>query len=99
MKFAFVFLLIVSNAWAEDLGALDCKQYPPTKKFKWGVRGEVGLPELVGSMGALRCAPIVYSQALVSRAGKVTLEVPDLLTAPEVQRLFHAALDSMGLTI
>ncbi len=37
--------------------------------------------------------------AIAQRAGKVVLEVPDLVTAGEVYRLFYAALESIGLTI
>jgi general secretion pathway protein D len=76
-----------------------CHKYPESKRFHWGVRGEVGLPELVASLGEIGCQAIVVGPAAAGRGGKVTLEVPDLLTSPEVYRLFYAALESLGLTV
>lgn len=78
---------------------LGCSKYPEHKRFKWGVRGEVGVAELVSSLSAISCQTIVVGSAIAARGGKVTIEVPDLLTAPEVYRLFYAALDVLGLTV
>ncbi len=76
-----------------------CKRYPPDKRFHWGVRGEVGLPDLVASLGEISCQTIITGPAVAARGGKVSLEVPDLLTAPEVYRIFYSALESMGFAI
>ena len=78
---------------------LGCNKYPADKKFRWGVRGEVGVPELVASLGEISCRPIVVGPAVTARAGKLTLEVPDLLTTTEVYRLFYSALEAIGLTV
>ncbi len=77
---------------------LGCNKYPESKRFRWGVRGEVGVSELVASLGEISCQTIIVGPS-VQRAGKVTLEVPDLLTAPEVYRLFYSSLESLGLTV
>jgi len=78
---------------------LGCNKYPESKKFRWGVRGEVGVSELVASLGEISCQTIIVGPQVATRAGKVTLEVPDLLTASEVYRLFHSALEVLGLTV
>src|SRR6185312_995318 len=78
---------------------LGCKKYPGDKKFKWSVRGEVGVGELASSLGQISCRPIVVASAIAQRAAKVAIEVPDLVTAADVYRLFYGALDAMGLTV
>ncbi len=78
---------------------LGCHRYPEDKRFRWGVRGEVGVGELVASLSALSCRTILVGGGAVARGGKVTIEVPDLLTAQEITRLFYAALDVLGLTV
>ncbi|MGZ3440825.1 MAG: secretin N-terminal domain-containing protein, partial [Polyangia bacterium] len=101
----FVSLLLAARARSAELpppGAdtfLGCKKYPPDKKFKWSVRGEVGVAELAASLGELSCRPIVVASTIAQRGGKVVVEVPDLVTAADVYRLFYGALESMGLTV
>jgi len=76
-----------------------CAKVPSGKRFKWSVRGEVGVTELVASLGELSCQAIVVGPGVTGRAGKVALEVPDLLTAGEVHRIFLSSLETLGLTI
>jgi general secretion pathway protein D len=78
---------------------LGCEKYPGDKKFKWSVRGEVGVAELAASLGQISCRPIVVAAAIAQRGGKVVLEVPDLVTAADVYRLFYGALEAMGLSV
>jgi general secretion pathway protein D len=78
---------------------LGCQKYPPDKKFKWSVRGEVGVGELTASLGQISCRPIVVASAIAQRGGKVMIDVPDLVSAADVYRLFYGALESMGLTV
>ena len=98
-------LLVAAQASGAELpepGAdafLGCKKYPADKKFKWSVRGEVGVAELAASLGQLSCSPIVVAGAISQRGGKVVIEVPDLVTAAEAYRLFYGALESIGLTV
>ncbi|MCU1279065.1 MAG: General secretion pathway protein / Type secretion outerrane pore forming protein (PulD), partial [bacterium] len=99
-------LLVAARAHGAELPAppgadsfLGCKKYPRDKKFKWSVRGEVGVAELAASLGELSCRPIVVASAIAQRGGKVVLEVPDLVTAVDVYRLFYGALEAMGLTV
>jgi general secretion pathway protein D len=76
-----------------------CHKYPESKRFRWGVRGEVGVPELVASLGEIGCQTILVGPQIAQRGGKVSLEVPDLLSASEVYKLFYSALEVMGLTV
>ncbi|HZS36910.1 MAG TPA: type II secretion system secretin GspD [Polyangia bacterium] len=76
-----------------------CHKYPEAKKFRWTVRGEVGVPELVASLGEIGCQSILVGPQVAARADKVTIEVPDLLTASEVYRLFYSSLEVLGLTV
>lgn len=107
MRWSWLLVLLPTLARAEarppelpgEREVLGCRKYPATKRFKWGVRGEVGVGELVASLSELSCRPIIVSPAAAQRGGKVTLEVPDLLTADEVYRLFLSSLDAMGLTV
>jgi general secretion pathway protein D len=105
MRFWLLAISITALAHAEarfkpgEQEFLGCNKYPADKKFRWGVRGEVGLPELVASLGEISCRPIVVGPAVSARGGKVTLEVPDLLTTTEVYRLFYSALEVLGLTV
>jgi general secretion pathway protein D len=78
---------------------LGCTKYPAGKKFRWGVRGEVGVAELVASLGEISCQAIVVGPGVAQRSGKVAIEVPDLITAPEVWHLFYNALDALGFTV
>jgi general secretion pathway protein D len=89
--------LEVARPGAEQF--LGCKKYPADKRFKWSVRGEVGVAELASSLGEISCKPILVASAIAARGGKVMLEVPDLVTAADVYRLFYGALEAMGLTI
>jgi general secretion pathway protein D len=76
-----------------------CHRTPKSKRFRWNVRGEVGVQELVASLGPIGCETIVVGPQAAARGGKVMIEVPDLLTASEVYRLFYAALEALGLTV
>jgi general secretion pathway protein D len=78
---------------------LGCQKYPPEKRFKWSVRGEVGVSELAASLGQISCKPILVNSAIAQRGGKVMIDVPDLVTAGDVYRLFYRALESRGLSV
>jgi general secretion pathway protein D len=55
--------------------------------------------ELAASLGQISCRPIIVAAAVAQRAGKVVLEVPDLVSAADVYRLFYGTLEAMGLTV
>jgi len=76
-----------------------CHRYPDGKRFRLSLHGEVTVAELVAVVGDIGCQTIVVGPAVAQRAGKVALEVPDLVTAPEVYRIFHASLEAMGFTL
>ncbi len=75
----------------------ECARYPPGKKFKWSLRGEVDLPALVSAMSVLVCRPFVVPGNL--RPTRIHLLAPDVMTAQEAWRLFLSALDTMGLAV
>src|SRR5262245_15878679 len=72
---------------------------PADKRFRLSTRGEVTVTELVAVVGEASCQTIVVSPSVTTRGGKVSLEVPDLVTAPEVFRIFQSALEVLGFTI
>jgi general secretion pathway protein D len=75
----------------------ECKKYPPNKKFKWELRGEIDLMMLLNSISPMLCRPIIVPGAI--RQSKVTILAPDTVTAPEVYRMFLSSLETMGLTV
>jgi general secretion pathway protein D len=75
----------------------ECKKYPPNKRFKWELRGEVDLMMLLNSISPMLCRPIIVPGAI--RQSKVTILAPDTVTAPEVYRMFLSSLETMGLTV
>jgi general secretion pathway protein D len=75
----------------------ECRKYPPNKKFKWELRGEVDLMMLLNSIAPMMCRPIIVPGAI--RQSKVTIIAPDTVTAPEVYRMFLSSLETMGLTV
>ncbi|HEX6837930.1 MAG TPA: type II secretion system secretin GspD [Polyangia bacterium] len=76
----------------------ECKKYPPNKKFKWELRGEVDLMALVNSIAPMLCRPIIVPGSI--RQSKVTIVSSDTaVTAPEVYRMFLSSIETMGLTV
>ena len=75
----------------------ECHKYPPNKKFKWELRGEVDLMALLNSISPMMCRPIIVPGSI--RQSKVTIIAPDTVTAPEVYRMFLSSLETMGLTV
>ncbi len=75
----------------------DCKKFPPNKKFKWELRGEVDLMTMLNAISPMLCKPFIIPGSL--RQSKVTILAPDMMTAPEAYRMFLAAIESMGLTV
>jgi general secretion pathway protein D len=75
----------------------DCRKYPPNKRFKWELRGEVDLMALLNSMAPMLCRPFIVPGTI--RQSKVTIIAPDTVTAPEVYRMFLSSLETMGLTV
>lgn len=76
---------------------LECKKYPPNKKFKWELRGEVDLMTMLNSISPMLCRPFIVPGNI--RQTKVTILAPDVMTAPEAYRMFLSSLEAMGLTI
>ena len=37
----------------------ECKKYPPNKKFRWELRGEVDLMALLNAMAPMLCRPFI----------------------------------------
>ncbi|MEO6954365.1 MAG: type II secretion system secretin GspD [Polyangia bacterium] len=83
-------------AVAESL--LACKKLDPGKRLRITLHGEVGVGELVAALAPLSCRPIVVGGS-VSRAGKVSIDAPDLLAPREAIDLLVTAIDSLGLSL
>jgi len=82
----------------ENEALRECKKYPPNKKFKWELRGEVDLMALVNSIAPMMCRPIIVPGSI--RQSKVTIISSDsTVTAPEVYRMFLSSIETMGLTV
>jgi general secretion pathway protein D len=75
----------------------ECHKYPPNKRFKWELRGEVDLMALLNSIAPMMCRPMIVPGSI--RQSKVTILAPDTVTAPEVYRMFLSSLETMGLTV
>ena len=75
----------------------ECHKYPPNKRFKWELRGEVDLMTLLNSIAPMMCRPMIVPGSV--RQSKVTILAPDTVTAPEVYRMFLSSLETMGLTV
>jgi general secretion pathway protein D len=75
----------------------ECRRYPPDKHFRWELRGQVDLQELLGAMAPMLCRPIIVSANI--RPPKVTILAPETLTAAEAYRMFLSALETMNLTV
>jgi general secretion pathway protein D len=75
----------------------ECKKYPPNKKFRWELRGEVDLMAMLNAMAPMLCRPFIVPGNI--RQTKVTIIAPDTMTAPEAYRMFLSSLEAMGLTV
>jgi general secretion pathway protein D len=83
---------------AENAVNIVCgKPLPSGKKFKWSLRGDVELKNLVEWASTFLCHPVIVPENL--RKQKVTIYAPDEITSEEARRMFYATLNSMGLTI
>jgi general secretion pathway protein D len=77
--------------------ATDCKAFKKGATFKWDIKGEVDLQQLLGWFSPLACRPFVVPGNI--RQSKVTIVAPNLVTMPEAYRMFLSALEAMGLTV
>ncbi len=75
----------------------ECHKYPPNKKFKWELRGEIDLMSMLNAMAPMLCRPFIVPGNI--RQTKVTIIAPDTMTAPEAYRMFLSSLEAMGLTV
>ena len=87
----------ISPLPGEKEATQECKKYPPGKKFRWELRGEVDLMTMLNAVSPMMCRPFVVPGSV--RQSKVTIIAPDTMTAPEAYRMFLSALETMGLTV
>ncbi len=87
----------ISPLPGEKEATQECKKYPPGKRFKWELRGEVDLMTMLNAVSPMMCRPFVVPGNV--RQAKVTIIAPDTMTAPEAYRMFLSALETMGLTV
>jgi len=85
------------DATALEKDVTDCKKFSKNAKFKWDMKGEIDLQQLLGWFSPLACRPFVVPGNI--RQSKVTIVAPDVVTMPEAYRMFLSALEAMGLTV
>ena len=75
----------------------ECKRVPAGRRVVVTLKPESELNDLIGWIKGISCRPFIIPANV--RQGKVTIIVPEPITAGEAYRIFLSALDSMGLTI
>lgn len=75
----------------------ECRRLPMNKKVVVNLKPDSELADLVGWIKAISCRPFIIPANV--RQSKVTVIVPEAITANEAYRIFLSALESMGLTV
>jgi general secretion pathway protein D len=75
----------------------ECRRLPAGKRVVVNLKPDSELADLVGWIKAISCRPFIIPANV--RQSKVTVIVPEAITANEAYRIFLSALESMGLTI
>src|SRR5262249_42159600 len=76
----------------------DCPdRIPPGKRFKWDLRGEVELKDLITWASATLCKAVIVPTNI--RSQKVQIYAPATMTQAEAYRMFLAAVNSMGIAL
>jgi general secretion pathway protein D len=76
-----------------------CKKAPDSLKIKITFKPETEFKELVQWAMGFTCKQFIYSSAIGSRSSKVTIISPGEMAVRDAWKLFHVALQSMGLTL
>ncbi len=87
----------VEPSYPGEKEATSCQKFPPGKKFKWELRGEVDLITMLNTISPMLCRPFIVPGNI--RQSKVTILAPDTITVNEAYRMFLSALEAMGLTV
>lgn len=74
-----------------------CKRGDPQERFRITLPREVELEALVDWMMSISCRNFIWDPRL--RHGKATLIAPEPVSLAEAEATFHAALNTMGLTV
>jgi general secretion pathway protein D len=76
-----------------------CSKVAPGRRVKLNLKPDTEVVDLVRVMSTITCTPFLISSTVATAGKKVTLLTPQPLTVAELERLFYAALDSVGLTV
>jgi hypothetical protein len=75
-----------------------CKRPPREKSLvKVNLKPDSEVADVISWYSTLTCTPVLVSSATPLAGKKVTILSPRPIAVAEVRRLFHAALDSVGL--
>lgn len=75
----------------------ECKRIPANKRVVVSLKPDSELADLIGWIKTISCRPFIIPNSI--RQSKVTVIVPEAITAGEAYRIFLSALESMGLTV
>jgi type II secretory pathway component GspD/PulD (secretin) len=75
-----------------------CKRPPKDRSLvKVNLKPDSEVADVISWYAAMTCTPVLVSSATPLAGKKVTILSPKPITVAELRRLFHAALDSVGL--
>ncbi|MCX4246927.1 type II secretion system secretin GspD [Paraliomyxa miuraensis] len=74
-----------------------CREQPLTSRFRITLEREARLTDLVRWMSSVTCRKFIWGTGI--RDGKVTVIAPEAVTMQQAHAAFHAALETMGLTV
>jgi type II secretory pathway component GspD/PulD (secretin) len=90
--------LLLARAPPEGRAAT-CKPPPAKARIKVNLKPDTEVADLITWYSNLTCTPLVVSSAVATAGKKITLLSPTPVTLAELERLFLAALESVGLTV
>lgn len=74
-----------------------CERQPASARFRITLEREAQLTDLVRWMSSVTCERFIWGASV--RDGKVTVIAPEAVTMQQAYAAFHAALETMGLTV
>ncbi len=76
-----------------------CKPPPAKVRIKVNLKPDTEVTDLIAWYANLSCTTVVVASAVATTGKKVTLHSPNAMTLAEIERLFVAALESVGLAV
>jgi hypothetical protein len=95
MKLVVLGLLLAAPALAAPV----CKPPPAKARIKVNLKPDTEVTDLITWYSNLSCTSLVVPSTVATAGKKVTLLSPNPMTLAEIERLFVAALESVGLAL